>query len=295
MGTYLDTGAGHLHWVDHGGEGPPIVLVHGLGGSSVDWDAVAGRLTDLGHVVAPDLPRFGLSPPCARNGLSGMADALEGFVSVEVRESGRPATIVGNSMGGLLAVMLASRRPDLVRALVLVSPAFPPRLTDVAGADGPTALRLAIQAAPGAGEILAGWMWRRLSARERVSLTLGWVTHKTGRVPLEVVESLIEMSERRESLPWARTAVTDYSRAIAAVWARRRQFIATVQEVKAPTLVVQGTSDRLIAPAVVEAVCELRPDWDLVQMEDTGHTPQLDAPLRFLDVVRPWLEGHDLD
>jgi pimeloyl-ACP methyl ester carboxylesterase len=291
VGTYLDTGAGHLHWMDHGGEGVPIVLVHGLGGSTIDWDAVAGRLTDLGRVVAPDLPTFGLSPPCSRKGLSGMVDALEGFVATHVDESGRPATVVGNSMGGLVAVMLAARRPELVGALVLVSPAFPPRPADVTNADVPTAVRLAVQAAPGTGEVLAQWMWRRLTPRERVFRTLGWVTHKPGRVPLEVVESLIEMSERRESLPWARTAVTDYSRSIAALWARRQRFIATVREVTAPTLVVQGTSDHLIAPAVVEAVCALRPDWELVQMEDTGHTPQLDAPIRFLEVVRPWIGG----
>jgi pimeloyl-ACP methyl ester carboxylesterase len=48
-------------------------------------------------------------------------------------------------------------------------------------------------------------------------------------------------------------------------------------------------SDHIVSPTSVEWLCTLRPDWDLVQLDDTGHTPQMDAPRRFLNVVREWL------
>jgi pimeloyl-ACP methyl ester carboxylesterase len=63
-----------------------------------------------------------------------------------------------------------------------------------------------------------------------------------------------------------------------------------IRAITAPTLVVQGVSDHIVSPTAVERICRLRPDWKLVQMEDTGHTPQMDAPLRFLAEVEPWLK-----
>jgi pimeloyl-ACP methyl ester carboxylesterase len=62
-----------------------------------------------------------------------------------------------------------------------------------------------------------------------------------------------------------------------------------ILSIEAPTLVVQGMSDHIVSPTSVEWLCTLRPDWDLVQLDDTGHTPQMDAPQRFLKVARDWL------
>jgi pimeloyl-ACP methyl ester carboxylesterase len=62
-----------------------------------------------------------------------------------------------------------------------------------------------------------------------------------------------------------------------------------VRRVEAATLVVHGVSDHIVSPTAVEWLCSLQPEWELVQMDDTGHTPQMDAPLRFLSVVEPWL------
>lgn len=290
MGRLAETSGTRLHHVDHGGDGTPIVLIHGLGGSTVDWDAVAPALTDLGRVVALDLPRFGLSPPAASNGLGAMSDAIIGFLDGLVEDEG-PVVLFGNSMGGLLSTMVAGARPDLVKAMILVAPAFPPRIRDLGGVHWPTALRLAVQTAPITGEALDAWM-SRLSPRQRVSLSLEWISHRPGRVPMPVIESLVENSERRRHLPWARRAVTASSRSIAGVWARSSRLVAAVRAVRAPTLVVQGEDDRLVPPAAVEGMCRRRADWELVVMEDTGHVPQLDAPLRFLQVVVPWLRLH---
>lgn len=267
------------------------MLVHGLGGSTVDWDAVAPELTRVGRVVAVDLPRFGLSPPAASKGVTGMTHALAEFVDGYAAETGGSVALVGNSMGGLVSLFVAARDPSNVASLVLVAPAFPPRLRDLGDLHWPTTLRLAAQAAPVTGEALDSWL-RRLTPRERVSMTLTWVAHKPGRVPMPVVESLIDMSTTRRSLPWTRRSVTAASRSIVATWAKRSRLVDAVRAVTAPTLVVQGADDHLIAPAAVKSMSDLRSDWDLVVMDDTGHVPQLDAPLRFTEVVVPWLRAH---
>jgi pimeloyl-ACP methyl ester carboxylesterase len=62
-----------------------------------------------------------------------------------------------------------------------------------------------------------------------------------------------------------------------------------ILSIEAPTLVVQGMSDHIVSPTSVEWLCTLRPDWDLVQLDDTGHTPQMDAPRRTFAVLSDWL------
>lgn len=112
------------HYVVHGrGSGPPVVLVHGLGGSANGFARVMFPLGRAARkVVAPDLPGNGFSPLPACGPLS-LERQVEVLTCVVERTVGEPAVVVGNSLGGAMAVALASRRRDLVRALVLVAPA----------------------------------------------------------------------------------------------------------------------------------------------------------------------------
>lgn len=283
----MKTPSGLLHWKDHGGQGPNIVLVHGLGGSIANWDAIAPGLIELGHVVALDLPGFGLSPPAGDWKLETLAQAIVEFVE----EIGLPATLIGNSLGGLLTEMVTADRPDLVSALALISPATPPRFPDPRR-HWPTSRRLLLEAIPGVGKFLSKRIARRYSPDELVWFTLEMVTGHPGRVPLEVVEELIALARIRVKLPWAADAVPSTATEIAKYLARPSRFVAMIRKIKAPTLVIHGLDDHIVSPTSVEWLCSLRLDWELVQMEDTGHTPQLDAPVRTLGVIRPWLAEH---
>lgn len=284
MGLYVDTALGPIHEVDYGGSGPVLVLVHGLGGSTTNWDAVAPTLAAHARVRAIDLPGFGLTPPRADFSLDTHRDSVVAYL--ETME-GR-FTLVGNSNGGLISAMIASRRPDLVERLVMVAPATPPVFPDPRR-DWPTVIRLAIQATPPLGEIYGRHFIRSNSPEELVRKSLAMVTHKPGRVPMGLIESSREMARIRTKLPWAEHATARTATSIAAFYARRSSFVEMVGRIEAPTLVVQGVSDHIVSPTSVEWLCSLRPDWDLVQLDDTGHTPQMDAPLRFLEAVQPWL------
>lgn len=104
-----------------GGEGPPLVLVHGLGGAASNWIELAPALAREHRVVAVDLPGHGGSAPLpALPNLEPFADRL-GLVLE--REAVSRAVVIGHSLGCVVALRLAMRSPELVRGLVLISAA----------------------------------------------------------------------------------------------------------------------------------------------------------------------------
>jgi pimeloyl-ACP methyl ester carboxylesterase len=104
-----------------GGDGPPLVLVHGLAGAAANWTLVTPALAARHRLLVPDLPGHGGSSPLSAGPtLSPFADAV--FALAE-REGMLPAAVVGHSMGGVIALRLALRRPDQVQAIVLAAPA----------------------------------------------------------------------------------------------------------------------------------------------------------------------------
>ena len=282
MSQYLDLPTGPVNWKDYGGSGPLIVLVHGLGGSIANWDILGPRLSTYGRVAALDLPGFGLSPPGPDWTLETHARAVDSLV----QHLGAPAILIGNSMGGLLSEMVAANKPELVRALVLISPATPPRFPDPY-IHWPTARRLVVNSVPGVGTAMSRRMVSTMTPRELINESLARITHKPGRVPLEMVESFVHLAEIRSHYPWAAEAVPKTGQSIRRHFLQRREFVSMIRDIKAPTLVVVNSVSR----TAVEWLCSLRLDWTLVQMDDTGHTPHIDASVRFIGIVEPWLEA----
>ena len=104
-----------------GGEGPPLVLVHGLGGAASNWIELAPELAERHRVLAVDLPGHGGSSPLPdAPTLTPFADVV---AAVAETEEMVPATVVGHSLGGLVGLRLALRHPDAVRGLVLFAAA----------------------------------------------------------------------------------------------------------------------------------------------------------------------------
>ena len=104
-----------------GGEGPPLVLVHGLGGAASNWRELAPLLARRRRVLVPELPGHGGSSPLpAAPTLTPYADRI---LAVAEREAMSPAPLVGHSMGGVVVVRAALLRPDAVSAVVLAGAA----------------------------------------------------------------------------------------------------------------------------------------------------------------------------
>jgi len=104
-----------------GGTGPPLILVHGLGGAASNWTELAPALTERHRLLVPDLPGHGGST--ALPGVSGLEPFADRVGLVAEREGMFPAPVVGHSLGGVIALRLALRRPADVQGLVLAGSA----------------------------------------------------------------------------------------------------------------------------------------------------------------------------
>lgn len=104
-----------------GGEGPPLVLVHGLGGAASNWTELAPLLAPLHRLLVPDLPGHGGST--ALPGVAGLDAFADRVAAVADREGLLPAPVVGHSLGGMVVLRWALRRPDDVQGLVLAGAA----------------------------------------------------------------------------------------------------------------------------------------------------------------------------
>lgn len=269
-----------------GRDGPPILLVHGLGGSHLNWMRVGPLLAARGPVLAPDLPGFGYSPLGeARASVTTYVEMLARFVEDVV---GEPPIVVGNSMGGHLATILAAEHPAHVRGLVLVGPAVPRSGAQI---ERKIAGAFAAVLVPAVGEGLVTMRLRMLGAEGVARQTLEICTVDPSRIPREVVDAHLELARARLTMPWARDAFVQATRSLIRSIVRARRFARAVAEVSAPALVLHGRQDRLVPLAAVERLAARRPDWDLVVFDHLGHAPMLEDPDAVAAAIGAWLEG----
>ena len=267
-------------------DAPPIVFVHGLGGSHLDWVRVGSGLAADRRAVALDLRGFGLTPGKPRNATVG---ANLGLLDRFLREViGRPAVLVGNSMGGLISILQAHAHPETVAGLVLVNPALPqpgprPELRVVA-------LFLAYTL-PGVGEVCVRAEQRLVPAEERVRGSLGYTFANPFRAPRELVTALVELTEERRRRPGTATPFVAAARStVPAVVDRRNR--AALGAIQPPVLLIHGEADRLVSVLSSQAAAAANPGWETRFLPDVGHMPQLEMPEPVLDAVTGWLARH---
>lgn len=274
-------------FVRSGGAGEPAVYVHGLGGSSTNWTDLMGLLDLEG--LAPDLPGHGRSPasPTGRYSLSVHLAA----VTALIESTGRgPVHLFGNSLGGAVSTMLAARRPDLVRTLTLISPAFPQlqprRLVD---------LRMAPLLLPGAAK-LAKRLEDRISPEARVRTVLELCYADPSRITEQRMSEAVADARRHAEDDWAEQAFVSSSRGLLLSYLLpgRRSLWSAAADVTAPVTLVWGTQDKLVpvslAPRVKAAFSRAAGGAELHVFEDAGHVAQMELPERTASVIR----GHIL-
>lgn len=216
-----------------------FVCVHGIGGTRADWAAVTRHLEPLGDVVCVDVP-------------AGSVEAARDAIVAQLVEGDRPSILVGHSRGGLVALMAAARRPDLVAGLVLSAGYVPPTRADRSW-------------------VIGGGSW----VKHRVRLAHRFLRsgHLTGR-------GAAAPASFRTSFP----AVLQ----IAGLGLRPAAFDALARSVRCPVLAISGERDSHVPSSWVGAAAR-RYGWSHVVLPGGTHFAHADDPEAWAGAVAGWL------
>lgn len=240
--------------VEEQGAGAPVVMVQGLGYAAWAWRPQSTAVAQVARAIVMDNRGTGRSDkPPAPYSIEQMADDVAAVIE---DAAGGPAVVVGASMGGYIAMVLALRRPDVVAGLVLVSTTI----------GGPQSVGVP-------EETLAAWRTNaHLSAPEfaratmPISLAPGWPERRPGRF-----EELLAARLEHPTPPEAWRAQFDACEKFLAVG-------LPDGEISVPTYAVHGTADRVVPYPNAAVVKQRIPHAEVVTMKDCGHLCWLERP-----------------
>jgi pimeloyl-ACP methyl ester carboxylesterase len=253
------------------GDGPVVLLVHGMAGSSATWSHVLPALARRFTVVAPDLLGHGESAkPRGEYSLGAHAAMLRDVLNALGHDR---ATFVGQSFGGGVVMQLAYQFPERCERLVLVSSGGLGREVNVL---------LRALTSPGAEQVLA--IACTLVVREAVSRVATWLRRagvRAGPAGEEMWRSYASLADADRRWAYFRTLRAVIDLGGQTVSAADRLYLAA----QIPTFVVWGASDPIIPVRHAVAAHEAIPGSRLDIFEGVGHFPHCEAPTRFVEVL----------
>jgi pimeloyl-ACP methyl ester carboxylesterase len=255
--------------IDAAGAGAPLVLLHGIGTNRSIWRRVTPALAADRLVLAPDLPGLGQSPPAdSQFDLRVVAEALAEALA---ETAGEPFDLVGNSLGGAVALVLAAQRPELIRRLVLVSPAgFAPRPAAISAALG-----------------LVGPPW--IALRRRAGSALAW-SPAARRVLLwgTVAEPhRMPAADARAMLGSSRGSMQIGPALASVLQADLRDELVRLE---VPLGLIWGERDRIIPLRTLEVIRELQGDVVVETLPCAAHVPHVERAEEFVAALGRVLE-----
>jgi pimeloyl-ACP methyl ester carboxylesterase len=270
----------HGHRVSYrvAGEGPVLVLVHGITSTNRTWASVLPKLAERHTVIAPDLLGHGQSAkPRGDYSLGAHASGVRDLLAALGHDR---ATFVGHSLGGGIVMQLAYQFPEMCERMVLVSSG---------GLGTEVSMLLRAAALPGAelvmpllfhnqlgnaGAAVAGFLerWQVRGAGDWKEMALGYA-------------SLSDADARRAFVNTVRTVIDVTGQKVIA---NDRLYLAA----DVPSLLVCGDRDPIIPAKHWRVALELMPGSELVIFEGAGHFPHLRDPERFTEVLESFLKRH---
>jgi pimeloyl-ACP methyl ester carboxylesterase len=265
----------HRIFVRQSGAGPDLFLLHGLGDSSLGWQYLEPQLVAAGYRVTvwdalgagesdkPDPGDYSLDAHRAR--LIAVMDAL-GIAR---------AVLVGNSLGGSVALMAAEANPERVQALVLLDPA--------AYRDGALSGRW-FWDVPGLAEVVTGI----LPARTIAKIGLGRNFHDADAIPPALLDAYTQQAAARGTIDAFIAQERQLLPADPEAWETRHRTI------RVPTLILWGAEDEILPRTQGERLAQDIPGATLLVLPGVGHAPQLETPDRVFERTCAFLAQHGM-
>ena len=259
------------------GTGPPLVLLHGAGTNRQEWAWALPALARGGRsVYAPDLPGFGGDGPAPDASPEYSAATVAGFADALGLER---TAVVGNSLGGLVALRLALSQPTRVSCLCLA---------ESAGLGREVTPALVAAATGGVGELTVMWGRLPVGAAQRALLRAPLLFAN----PLRAPAGWYEQQYRAARAPGLMQTTVAALRATLGPSGQRRVLLDELGRLEMPTLVLWGEHDRVFPAAQARHAVERLRRGRLAVIPGCGHLPHVECPAEFAAVLGEFLDGY---
>ena len=240
---------GDFKYVDEG-QGPVLMLLHGLFGALRNWDGVVSHYSRHFRVIIPMLPIYEM--PIKEAGLQGLREFVEQFVAMKKLEK---MMIMGNSLGGHVGILYTLANPDKVSKLVLTG-------------------------SSGLFENTMGGSYPRRGSYDYIRERVAYTFYDPKVASKELVD---EVFETTRSIPKCMRIVA------IAKSAQRNNLALELANIKVPTLLVWGLNDTITPPMVGHDFNRLIPNSELKFIDKCCHAPMMEHPQKFNELVEDFL------
>ena len=240
---------GEFRYLD-AGEGEPLILLHGLFGALSNFGPLFDHFTSKYRVLVPMLPLYTL--PMLSTNVDNLAKFLDRFIQ---HTSFKHVNLIGNSLGGQVALVYCSRKPQMVRSLVLT------------GSSGLYE------------NAFGGGFPRREDKdfiRKKVAVTFFDPKHATDELVEECYETINDKGKLIRILSLAKSAI-------------RHNMAAEIPKLRMPVLLIWGKQDIITPPEVAEEFHTLIPHSELHWIDECGHAAMMEHPETFNGILETWL------
>lgn len=240
---------GDFKYVDEG-QGPVLMLLHGLFGALSNWEGVVSHYSRHFRVIIPMLPIYEM--PIKEAGLQGLREFVEQFVAIKKLEK---MMIMGNSLGGHVGILYTLANPDKVSKLVLTG-------------------------SSGLFENTMGGSYPRRGSYDYIRERVAYTFYDPKVASKELID---EVFETTRSIPKCMRIVA------IAKSAQRNNLALELANIKVPTLLVWGLNDTITPPMVGHDFNRLIPNSELKFIDKCCHAPMMEHPQKFNELVEDFL------
>ncbi len=236
------------------GEGFPLILLHGLMGGVDNFGSMVDLVASAGFkVLAPDLKLFEV--PLLKTSIKYLSEYLHDFMKHKKLEK---AVLVGNSLGGHIALVFSKKYPEKVDGLILTG-------------------------SSGLYEKAMGDTFPRRGDYDYIKVKTEEVFYNPKTATKELVDKVFDIANKRDSairlLAFARSAI-------------RHNMSKDLPNMNIPICLIWGKQDKVTPPHVAEEFQSLFPNSKLFWIDKCGHSPMWEHPEKFSEITIDWLNNH---